>query len=414
MIARPETPLRLPRVSILAFCETEPVMEAITAAFAHPALARARTSIMPARAIDVEGFSKNISAEGVPGALIIEVGEQANQEEIMRRLTKYAAYCDQETVVFVIGHRNDITLYRALLSEGVADYLVAPVSADQIVQALAGRLAREEAADKTGRTIAVIAARGGAGATTVAANLAWILAEERRQPTCLVDLAGPFGAVATALDCQPDPELSALLYSPELITDAETLQRMLIRKTDRFAVLCATPNLEAAGRRHNDAGMTHLLKLLRAEFAYTVLDVPLHWISVIENILVKANQVVLVTTPDFSGIPPAQTLFRYLLQMRDDTLVVLNQSRPKSRDNWDIADVLRALNVQQALQIPADDAFPGSVAQGRALCDLSPSRPAARELRRLAAAICGDLQEEQKGWAPALSHMFDRWTRRGA
>lgn len=150
-MARADKPALLPRVSILAFCETEPVMHAITAAFAHPSMARAQTTVLPARTVDVGGVGKNVMASGMPGALIIEVAEQADQPEILRQLTKFAAYCDQDTIVLVIGHNNDINLYRALMNEGVADYLVAPVTSDEILQVLAARLTRRDGAEKPAR-----------------------------------------------------------------------------------------------------------------------------------------------------------------------------------------------------------------------------------------------------------------------
>ncbi len=412
MIVRTDKPALLPRVSILAFCETEPVMHAINAAFAHPSMARAQTSVLPARTVDVGGVGKTVMASGLPGAVIIEVSEQADQPEILRQLTKFAAYCDQDTVVLVIGHNNDIGLYRALINEGVADYLVTPVTSDQIVQVLSSRLTRKDATDKANKVIAVVSARGGAGTTTIASNLAWLLAQERAENTCLVDLDLPFGGLATALDCQPDPELSALLYTPELITDPETLHRMLIHKTSNLSVLCATPSLEAAGKRRNDAGTAHLIKLLRTEFSCTVLDVPLHWNAVIENLLVKANHVVLVTTPDFTGLPPAQTLLRYLGQLRDDTQVLFNQSRPRDKDTWKLDDARTALNVQQAFQIAADSAFPDSVAQGRVLCDLSPSHAAAQELRRLIDALFGTHENKASGWSLPFSRLFQRGTQK--
>ncbi len=388
-------------------------MHAINAAFAHPSMARAQTSVLPARAVDVGGVGKNVMASGLPGAVIIEVGEQADQPEILRQLTKFASYCDQDTVVLVIGHNNDIGLYRALIHEGVADYLVAPVTSDQILQVLANRLTRKDAAERASKVIAVVSARGGAGSTTIAANLAWMLAHERDTNTCLVDLDLPFGGLANALDCQPDPELSALLYTPELITDPETLHRMLVHKTSNLSVLCATPSLEAAGKRRNDAGTAHLIKLLRSEYACTVLDVPLQWNAVIENILVKSNHVVLVTTPDFTGLPPAQTLLRYLGQLRDDTQVILNQGRPRDKDNWKPDDAKTALNVPHLFQIAADSAFPDSVAQGRPLCDLNPSHAAVQELRRLLDVLSGTHEEKASGWSLPFSRLFRREAQKG-
>ena len=55
------------------------------------------------------------------------------------------------------------------------------------------------------RIIAVTGARGGVGATTVAVNLAWLLAHEQSRRVAIVDLDLGYGTVALSLDLEARP-----------------------------------------------------------------------------------------------------------------------------------------------------------------------------------------------------------------
>ena len=73
--------------------------------------------------------------------------------------------------MLVVGHVNDVLLYRELTRRGVSDYLIAPVDVMGIIQTVS-ELFHSAGAEPIGRTIAVVGAKGGVGASTVAHNLA--------------------------------------------------------------------------------------------------------------------------------------------------------------------------------------------------------------------------------------------------
>lgn len=397
----------LPRGSILAFCETEEVKNVLLEVFSDPVMSRVEAAAAIVGTPDDKKLLKRLQNDGVPMCLIVEVSG-SSAPEILQRLAEFAPYCGPETVVIVVGHHNDVHLYRSLISEGVADYLVAPMAVGQILRTLSLRLSpRSES--QAGDIIAVVGARGGSGATTVAVNIAWQLANKRNHRTCLVDLDLPFGGVAAALDCKPDPEISSLLYTPSLITDVDVLNSMLIEKTPNLSVLCAAPDLSVSRNARNEEGMEHLIGLLRSEFAYTVLDLPLHWTPAIEDLLVQAKYLVLVTTPTFSGIPPTQTLLGHLAKIRAESpLVVLNHTHPNNKADWSDEEVSRALATSNIVTINTDKAFPESVAHGKPLSQFAPSHEASKKLDRLIAQLLGEQSEKRTSRIKSLFSFLDR------
>lgn len=387
MLAAVSTPFS--RMALVALCQSVGVRTAIADACAHPTMARVRASVAVASVDRFEQLVTEATESCRLGIVIYETPMGASRDQIMSELRRVADFCDENTNVFVVGHENDVLLYKTLLEEGVADYLVAPISQQDVLKSLTNRLATQGQGE-AGALFAVVGARGGAGATTVATNLAWLLATERQHNTCLLDLDLPFGGVATAFDCTPDPEISSLLYTPERIADAEMLDRLVVRKTERLALICAAPDLERARRRTSTEGQNHLSSLLRAEFQSSVVDLPLEWNKACEELLENATKVVLVTTPDFAGIPHAQVLLRHLAELRTDTpIVVLNQVGTRDKDEWPVAEVKRALGLP-VIEIAAEmKSFSAGAVQGRPLSDLAPSHAAAKAFRRVVDELVG-------------------------
>ncbi|HXZ16662.1 MAG TPA: CtpF protein, partial [Roseiarcus sp.] len=111
----------VPRVSIQAFCETQGVASVIEGSSADRRMKKAHVKIhMGGANAAIEAFR----SAPTPNLIVIEnVGQRA---QLLANLDELAEFCDAGTKVIVVGHENDIALYRALTARGVSDYLVAP------------------------------------------------------------------------------------------------------------------------------------------------------------------------------------------------------------------------------------------------------------------------------------------------
>ena len=131
-----------------------------------------------------------------------------------------AEVCEPGTTVIAIGDQNDVQLYRTLMSAGVTDYLVKPLTAEIIdvaIDAAAETPAASAESAANGKIIAFIGAHGGVGATTLAVNTAWTIASEMEKQVAVVDLDLKFGSVSLALDVEPGRGLREALQHPERI-----------------------------------------------------------------------------------------------------------------------------------------------------------------------------------------------------
>jgi len=116
---------------------------------------------------------------------------------------------------------------------------------------------------------------GGSGATTLAVNLAWELANvDRKAPpkVCLIDLDLQFGSVATYLDL---PRREAVLeFLSDLATaEGERLMTAMVPYQDRLQVLTSPAELVPLDLI-GPSEVERLIEMARVNFDYVVIDMP--------------------------------------------------------------------------------------------------------------------------------------------
>ncbi|HSO48449.1 MAG TPA: CtpF protein, partial [Rhizobiaceae bacterium] len=157
----------IPRVTIQAFCESEAVAQTLEACSRDRRMARAHVKVhmggIPA-AVEFYGSAPT------PNLIVVET--KLGGHQILAALTRLAEVCDSDTKVVVIGHSNDISLYRELIGNGVSEYLVSPISMADFMSAISDIFVGTDSAP-LGKVIAFIGAKGGCGSSTVCHNVAW-------------------------------------------------------------------------------------------------------------------------------------------------------------------------------------------------------------------------------------------------
>ncbi|HEY2757426.1 MAG TPA: CtpF protein, partial [Pseudolabrys sp.] len=185
-----------PRVSVQAFCESVETAAAVQSAGEDRRLGKAHLKIQ------MGGVSAAIEAyrsAPTPNVIVLEADART---DILGGLDQLATVCDPGTRVVVIGRINDVTLYRELVRRGVSDYVITPVGALDIVRSICNLFSAPEA-KSVGRIIAVVGAKGGVGASTVAHNVAFAIARDLAMDSVVADLDLAFGTAG--LDYNQDP-----------------------------------------------------------------------------------------------------------------------------------------------------------------------------------------------------------------
>ena len=205
--------------------------------------------------------------EGAPTPDVLVVESAAEGDDLLAEVDSLAEVCDAGTQVLLLGRPNDVRLYRDLTRRGIADYLVQPVNGRQVLDAVL-EIVIDPNAPPSGRVVACIGSRGGAGASTIAHNLAWLLGREFAEEVDLIDLDITFGTAGLAFNLETPQGIHTALADADRL-DEQLVERFLARYDDHLHLLTAPASLEAEERVYMDA-LDRLMTLRRADLTGVV------------------------------------------------------------------------------------------------------------------------------------------------
>jgi len=385
----------VPRVSIQAFCESPDAAAVINAAISDRRMAKAHVKLnMGGAPAAVEAYK----SAPTPNVVVLEAS--AGRDALLEQLEELAQYCDAGTKVVVLGKLNDIVLYRQLIGRGVSEYLVAPFGVVDFVQAMS-QLFTLPGAKPLGRVIAVVGAKGGVGASTVAHNLAWSLASVTEMATIIADFDLAFGTAGLDYNQDPPQGVAEAVFAPERV-DAVLVERLLSKCGDHLSLLAAPATLDRV-LDFTEASFDSLLDAMRASTPWVVLDVPHLWSGWARRILVSADEVIVIANPDLANLRNAKNLIDNVKAARLNDApprLVLNGVGMLKRPEIAAAEFAKAVETGLAAVIPHDVKLFGAAANnGQMIAEIEPNGKTSQLFADLASALAGrtDARKPKRG-----------------
>ncbi len=347
----------LPRISIQAFCETTEVSSMIESVVNDRRMVKAHIKV---HAGGAAGAVEAYSQAPTPNLIVIESNSEPNM--LVGQLDMLAEYCDPGTKVVIIGRSNDIHLYRELVARGVSDYIVSPVDRLAFIRTLS-ELYASPGTGPLGRVIAVVGAKGGCGASTIAHNVAWSMSRNSDMSTIIVDMDLGFGTTGLDFNQDPPQSIADAVFSPERL-DANMLDRLLSKCTDKLGILAAPATLDRM-YDFQETAFDGLMDLLRASTPLIILDVPHVWTAWSRRMLVGADDVVIVSTPDLAGLRNSKNLIDTLKAARPNDSrpkLIINMTDVPKRPEIAVSDFAKALEIDPVGAIPFEPKLFGTAA----------------------------------------------------
>lgn len=162
----------------------------------------------------------------------------------------------------------------------------------------------------SGSVTAVLGARGGAGATTLAINLASSLASTGRHTT-LVDLDLIQGHVALYLSQKHENGLNHVLSQPESRWP-EALKAELSKYNDHLDLLLTHTQLASEPLPLRPEQTLNLLQPLIKPGHHLIIDCGHQLTEVVESVLAQANQIIVCLRPERVALANARLLLEHL------------------------------------------------------------------------------------------------------
>lgn len=330
-----------------------------------------------------------------PEYIIIDIGDHG--ADVLPALDAFAVHCEESVRVIVIGGINDIVFYRELKSRGVLEYFPRPAQAADIRALLMNSRpapAPATAADQPSQAtvISVMSAASGDGASTLAMNLAYALAETYKQPTVLVDMDYQFGLVAKSLDLAAPFGIRELFDYPDRGLDSMLIGKMLASYTEHLSIIAAPGELRLLPAIRPEI-VRELVALLRSRFAFVVIDIPHVWTDWTAAALTYSDQAVMVGQLWLRSLTHATRLltsWHSIGLARDSVSLVINRSGAKFKEAITPQDFERICHHVIDAHIDNDvKAVTQAETEGRTLFEIKQGAELRQQIKGLAVALAG-------------------------
>jgi pilus assembly protein CpaE len=346
-------------------------------------------------------FAQLLESSPPPKMAIVDIDQQADPAAVTARLINL---CGGECRLIVVGSKNDVTLYRRILSAGAVDYLVKPLSPDLLNQALASALrgpaagGKQEA--KEARIIVFIGARGGIGTSSVALNTGWIIAHELSLNVALFDLDLQFGTSSLSLDLDPGHGLRDIVSSPNRV-DALMIASSIVPESEHFSILGAEEAVDEV-TLIDGAAIAALLKEMKSNFDIIVIDLPRHILATQKRLLAAAHEIVVVSDLTLAGIRDTLRIKSALSSLGCSAHISTVVSRANASDAGQVTRAIfeKGIKTSFDMVIPEDSSsFMTASNSGKAIGAMAPRAAITKVLRELSWKLT-DLDEKSKDVEP--------------
>ncbi|QDV35953.1 AAA family ATPase [Tautonia plasticadhaerens] len=291
---------------------------AVQAALSGLGMVRVERSIA-----DYDGAVRALDGPAIDLLLIVL---DADPERALAAIRQIRAAAPRVPILPASRSRDGETILKALRA-GATEFLPLPIDAEE-ARASIDRLMPSAAPEVAGQgaMLTIVGASGGVGCTTLAVNLATMLAKAPGASVALVDLDLLLGCVDTLLDVMP--ELTLADVTSEIDRYDETLlHRVLTRHESGVHVLSAPTDMEDAARVEPEA-LRRLLELLLRAFRFVVVDVSKGFQATDFIALELADTILMVTQLDVCSLRNGarlMQLFRQVEGVSDRVKVVVNR-----------------------------------------------------------------------------------------
>ncbi|MGN6771061.1 MAG: AAA family ATPase [Rhizobiaceae bacterium] len=393
----------VPRISIQAFCETEGVSGPIERAGEDRRMAKAHLKVHMG---GIETAIEFYRSAPTPNLILLE--SRREPKELIESLRQLAEVCDPSSKVVIIGHYNDVWLYRELIRSGISEYVVAPVSMADIVAVISAIFIDPEA-EPMGRSIAFVGAKGGVGSSTIAHNIAWSMSSLFSSEVVVADMDLAFGTANINFDQDPAQGIAEAVFSPERI-DEVYLDRLLAQCAEHLSLLAAPSTLERVYDFDGDA-FSQVIEIAQRSAPLLVLDVPHVWNGWTRTTLSQADEIVITATPELANLRNAKNLVDTLKKLRPNDApphLVVNQVGVPKRPEISAKEFAEPLELTPLAVIPFDPQLFGNAANnGRMLAEMDAKHAIVQSMAEMAHVLTGRSEMKAKK-KPGLGNLLDR------
>jgi pilus assembly protein CpaE len=332
-----------------------------------------------------------------PEIILVDIGGAAEPLQIVQTIHTGLP----SARLLVISSITDPELIIELMRTGVWDVLPRPLTQAALLRAFnrhisqkANAITHTQTRVKKGKIYCITSAKPGSGATTVAINLAGIIAARSNQRTALIDLDRPLGDVAAYLKVKPNFTVSDALCAGQRLDPV--LLESYMKFSNGFHVLAGFREYTVDTSFSADK-LSQLLDLTQRTFEHAIVDLPANLDEDQAKAIIRYSEnIMVVLTPEIPSIFRTERLLKYLtsLQAADKIRIVLNRS--KRSDEITDRDIERLLGAQLFAKLPNEYSACMRAINSGTLLETANSKHLSKAVAALAAEVAGVSETETR------------------
>ena len=287
-----------------------------------------------------------------------------------------------ELPILIYSARAQSVDRQAALDAGATDYMPKTIPPPEMVQKINTALGDKEG-QKPGTGSSIIACyslRGGVGVTSIAVNIAAILAMSQKTPACLLDFNQLAGHAALMLGLRPQTHLYHVLTNAQELT-VDLLKDNLTDHKSGVRLLASPLSPDGNPLVHSPYD---LVQIAQTAFQFTIIDLPHQLNEAHQALLQEVDKLLLVLSPDVPSLQSTVAARKYLTQLGLDRAKInpiLNQTRPKAGLSLDAMQ--KTIRQPMLATIPYEENMSAAITAGQPLVIFNAKSPTTAELARL-------------------------------
>jgi pilus assembly protein CpaE len=388
----------VPRITIQAFCENSQTAQLIESAIHDRRMSKVALTTHNG---GLEGAIETYKANPTPNLIIVET--TLPPEGIAHALERLAEVCDASTRLIVLGHVNDVVLYRDLVRSGVSEYIVLPASAQSIVTAITDIFASDNSAP-IGRSVGFVSAKGGAGASTIAHNVAWSISQSLRQDSLILDMDLAFGTAGLNFNQDPPHGLADAVLANQKV-DQTMLDRLMSKAANHINLLTAPVSLDRT-YDFEEREFEQIIEMCQNSMPVVVLDIPHAWNAWVRHTLATIDEIVIVAEPDLANLRNAKNLADAIKALRpteSEPAIVLNKVGVPRRPEISAGEFASSVECRLVGQIAFEAQLFGTAANnGQMIAEISANHKVNEIFRSIGLHVTGRQDVTSAGRAASL------------
>ncbi len=338
-------------------------------------------------------------------ALALDTDDEQNIELLLQLISSAA---DKGIKTIIVAEDLSTAILHKLLRNGADEFIPYPLPENELAQAIKRlnspapqapaptqmRTKLPASGDREGVIFPVHGLAGGTGATTVAVNLAWELANiDKAEPprVCLLDLDFQFGSVSTYLDLPRRDAVLEMMQDTESM-DSDVFMQALLSYHDRLHVL-TTPADMIPLDLLTPEDVDRIIAMAAANFDYVIIDMPTTLVQWTDTVLSQAHVYFATMELDMRCAQNAVRLKKALQaeELPFEKIRFAINRAPKMMDVTGKARIKRmaeSLNISIDIQLPdGGKAITQAGDHGVPLAEAAAKAPLRKEIQKLAASL---------------------------